>query len=170
MHLKILNVTLNVGWFFFLSWLPLVLQRILLTPLSFLGWQQYSSSKAKPYSICIQIAQLIPVILTLQFVYKHTFPLLIMAMIRHISLMIKIRKKKNNKSILMTMKHWGNLFTIDFRGSCGGLRNCMKCTRYIQSDVNINGKSVCWLILHLNWYLHARGWKKNSSLIFSLSL
>lgn len=67
--------------------------------------------QTKPYPICIQIAQLIPVILTLQFVNKHTFPLLIIPMIKHIPVMMMILK---SKSILMTMEHWENLFTIDF--------------------------------------------------------
>lgn len=103
---------LNGGkWWGLFSCLPSVLQRILLTHASFLRWQQYSASKAKPYSICIQIAQLIPVTLTLQFVNKYTFPLLTMALIKHFPLMIKILK---SKSILITMTHWGNLFIIDF--------------------------------------------------------
>lgn len=103
---------LNGGkWWGLFSCLPSVVQRILLTHASFLRWQQYSASKAKPYSICIQIAQLIPVTLTLQFVNKYTFPLLTMAMIKHFPLMIKILK---SKSILITMTHWGNLYINDF--------------------------------------------------------
>lgn len=66
------------------------------------SWGDSSTVQAKALLHLHTNCQLIPVILTLQFVNKHTFPLLIIAMIKRMPLMIKIIK---SKSILMTMEH-----------------------------------------------------------------